>query len=619
MAEANASADPLIGRVIAGKLRILSCLGKGATGAVYRAHHETLDKSVAIKVLHETHVKDEELVRRFKAEAKAASRLDHPNSVRVLDFGADGPDGLLYLAMEFVAGSDLQSVLNQEGKIPPARTVAIMTQVTSALAVAHDQGVVHRDMKPGNIMLLQEEDEDGRKVESVKVCDFGLAKLLDINPEGSSGPLTQNGTIFGTPTYMSPEQASGKTLDGRTDIYSCGIILYRMLSGSAPFNAQNITGLLMKHIMETPAPLAERAPWVEPRLAAIVDRALQKEPGDRQASMREMHAELRALAQEMYLPLATVPAMASPSAPPIMFEASEGEGAATMAASVGSVSQAPAGSKGAIPIALIGSLALIVVGGLVAYVLLERTPGAVVTAAPPKLAQVSPPPKIEPAPAPKPPPKVEPPAIEPPVELPVERPVEPPPARTPRTPKRRPRRVASPKKTAPSKARPQPVKSPAIEAEIKAPKPPEPPPPPPPVEPPPPPPPPPPPVKVEPPPPSGPPKLGADFQFSAKIESVKVLQGGLSTRRITKDLSRALSEANACLRGAVQKRGVATSGRAQLKAEIGLRGRLRKTEVDSPLSEASGCLKSSFEGMRTKRPDTGDAYISFAVRYSASP
>ncbi len=618
MAEANASADPLIGRVIAGKLRILSCLGKGATGAVYRAHHETLDKSVAIKVLHETHVKDEELVRRFKAEAKAASRLDHPNSVRVLDFGADGPDGLLYLAMEFVAGSDLQSVLNQEGKIPPARTVAIMTQVTSALAVAHDQGVVHRDMKPGNIMLLQEEDEDGRKVESVKVCDFGLAKLLDINPEGSSGPLTQNGTIFGTPTYMSPEQASGKTLDGRTDIYSCGIILYRMLAGAAPFNAQNITGLLMKHIMETPVPLAESAPWVEPRLAAIVDRALQKEPGDRQASMREMHAELRALAQEMYLPLATVPAIASPSAPPIMFEASEGEGAAPMAASVGSVSQAPAGSKGAIPIALIGSLALIVVGGLVAYVLLERAPGAVVTAAPPKLAQVSPPPKVEPAPMPvlkpvpksSPPPaaKVEAPAIEAPA-------IKTPPARSPKTPKRRPRRATAPKKTPPVKDRPRPVESPAIKAEIEAPKakPPEPPPPPPPVEPP------PPPVKVEPPPPSGPPKLGADFQFSAKIESVKVLQGGLSTRRITKDLSRALSEANACLRGAVQKRGVATSGRAQLKAMIGLRGRLRKTEVDSPLSEASGCLKSSFEGMRTKRPDTGDAYISFAVRYSASP
>ena len=604
--------------MIAGKLEIISCLGKGATGAVYRAHHQTLDKPVAIKVLHQSHIQDEELVRRFKAEAKAASRLDHPNSVRVLDFGADGPDGLLYLAMEFVAGEDLQSILNREKKLTQPRTVAIMTQVAGALAVAHEQGVIHRDMKPGNIMLVSEEDEDGRIIEQVKVCDFGLAKIVDINPEElSGGPLTQAGSVFGTPTYMSPEQASGNTLDGRTDIYACGVILYRALAGKPPFSAQNITGLLMKHIMEPPVPLAERAPWVDARLAAIVDRAMQKPPAARQSSMRELYTELKALLDELQVPAPTIPEL-PPLPPPALLQEMPAE-QTRESPDVSQLSQ-PA-PRSPLLIALLGSLALIAVGGLGAYVLLkQRQPEPKTLAQTPPVVQ---PPKLAPPPAPPPEPMMPVEPVEPvePVQ-PVEsvesaEPVE---SASKKAKKRaarkrlerarRARRLAKARRRAEPSVEPPPPEPPS-------PPPPEPPPPPkamktmePPPEPPPPPP---------PPPPSGPPKLGSSFRFSSSIRDVKVLRGGLSTRRITADLRRAFSKAKVCLRSAVARKGIATSGRVEVNAQISLRGRLQRVDSKSGLPGAEACIEDAFKGMRTKRPDTGGADISFEVRYKAEP
>ncbi|MCA9556645.1 MAG: serine/threonine protein kinase, partial [Myxococcales bacterium] len=278
--------DPLLGRVLDGKLRLDARLGAGAAGAVYRAHHLALDRPVAIKVLHQTHSTDLQLIRRFKAEARAASRLDHPHSVRILDFGEDGPDHLLYIAMEFIDGESLQGLLDREPALPSWRIASIMAQVASALAHAHEEGIVHRDIKPGNIMLQRRVGEEGVEQDWVKVCDFGLAKILDVNPDDlSSGPLTKQGTIFGTPTYMAPEQANGDPADGRADQYACGVILFRMACGGPPFTADSATGLLMKHILEPPPLVMSRAPNLDPRLGPLVDRMLAKAPDDRFPSM----------------------------------------------------------------------------------------------------------------------------------------------------------------------------------------------------------------------------------------------------------------------------------------------------------------------------------------------
>lgn len=311
-------ADALLGRVIAAKYRIEAFLGGGAMGAVYRARHIALERDVAIKVIRTALATDRSFVARFHREALSMSRMTHAHLIHVSDFGEE-PDGLLYLVMEYVAGHTLEHVIKEQAPLPKERVVHIISQVLSAVAVAHDAGVIHRDLKPDNILLLDGLDDEGNPSESVKVCDFGIASMMgahgddagpsvppppgkpdlrDIEntaplPESLVGHLTQAGALVGTPAYMSPEQVQGFTLDARTDLYALGVVMYEMLTGSAPFPAETLEQILAAHVGEVPRS-PDRIANCDRGLATITMRALAKNPRDRFASARAMRAEVRA-------------------------------------------------------------------------------------------------------------------------------------------------------------------------------------------------------------------------------------------------------------------------------------------------------------------------------------
>jgi serine/threonine protein kinase len=317
-------ADPLIGRVIAGKFAVDQRLGAGAMGIVYRARQLALERTVAVKVMHREFAADPEFADRFWREAKAASRLDHPNSIRVFDFGQE-PDGLLYLAMEYVEGSDLFDWLAPRRPVAPGSVVEILSQVLAALAVAHDMGVVHRDLKPENILVVRGKSDDGRLIDVVKVCDFGIAKLLDMSAASASASPehrrkhSTSGLIVGTPAYMSPEQARGERQDARSDLYAVGIILYELLAGRVPFEAETLIGVALKHVSEPPERPSAHAPGVDPALEAICLKAISKKPADRYQNAREMRVALQSVASgydpgRVHAPVA-VGASAAPLAP----------------------------------------------------------------------------------------------------------------------------------------------------------------------------------------------------------------------------------------------------------------------------------------------------------------
>ena len=296
--------DQHLGTLLDGKYRIDSFITAGGMGSVYRAVHVMLDKTVAVKVIKNELVTSDEVVARFQREARATSNLDHPNIVSVYDLGQT-PEGTLYIAMEFIDGPSLKEVIRRNGPLTPLESIDILRQVASALSSAHRKQIVHRDLKSDNLMLAT---EDGRRV--VKLVDFGIAKTFD-----ESTQLTAAGYMLGTPHYMSPEQAAGKPVDHRADLYSLGVILYEMVTGEVPFGDAALTSVLVKLATEVPPPPSARRPdrHVPPALDAVAMRCLEKDPERRFQSADEFADAL----ERAFAEIERQPAMPGTSIPTV--------------------------------------------------------------------------------------------------------------------------------------------------------------------------------------------------------------------------------------------------------------------------------------------------------------
>jgi serine/threonine protein kinase len=265
--------DLFIGRVVADRYRLVRCVGRGGMGAVYEGFHVQTEKRVAVKILASHLSKDLKLIARFRREAMAASRLDHENCVRVYDFGED-TDGTFYIAMEFVDGRGLGDEIRNVGPMPQARVARVGVQLLSALDAAHASGILHRDLKPQNIMLTR---VAGRE-DVIKVVDFGIAKFIS-NTKEDQAALTVPGTIFGTPEYMSPEQARGEELDGRSDLYSAAVVLWHLLLGRSPFRGKTVRETLVKVFGENPPSAIKERPTanIEPAFEKALMGGLSKD------------------------------------------------------------------------------------------------------------------------------------------------------------------------------------------------------------------------------------------------------------------------------------------------------------------------------------------------------
>jgi serine/threonine protein kinase len=287
-------ADAYLGRDIAGQFRVIEKIGSGGMGAVYKAEQPEMRRFVAIKILHSRYLSRADLVTRFKREARAMSHLSHPNTARVFLYG-QLEDGACYFVMEYLEGRNLAQTVRREGPMDPTRAINVMVQACGALEEAHRVGIVHRDLKPENIFLTSQ----GGITDFPKVLDFGLAKVSERQMRPGSLILTQEGMVFGTPEFMSPEQARGEKLDGRSDIYSLGIILYELLTGKLPFEAGQPMEFIQKHIKEKPIPLSERTPdrMFPPGLDEVLMKSLEKKPEDRYASAADFATALKGVIQ----------------------------------------------------------------------------------------------------------------------------------------------------------------------------------------------------------------------------------------------------------------------------------------------------------------------------------
>lgn len=285
----NFEVKNLAGKTLDGKYTISNLLGVGGMGAVFRAQHAFIGNEVALKIILPEMIKDNSIVERFLREARAAATIDHPNAIRVTDFGRVGD--LLYLVMEFIKGKSMSDLLKERKRLTPTETAEILKQVAAALDVAHSHGIVHRDLKPDNIMIKDRDKNTGNlTMYNVKVVDFGIAKVK--SGEGESG-LTQVGTIIGTANYMSPEQCQGSPVDHSSDIYSLGVIAYESLTGQVPFTAESPMQVIVKHILQAPAPPSSIVPNISSAVEQVVLRAMAKHPSQRYASAGEFARALQ--------------------------------------------------------------------------------------------------------------------------------------------------------------------------------------------------------------------------------------------------------------------------------------------------------------------------------------
>ncbi|MEM9072110.1 MAG: protein kinase [Myxococcota bacterium] len=376
------SSGGVIGTVLGGKYRIERALGEGGMGAVYAGVQEPLQRRVAIKVLHPALAKDATLVARFRREAEVAAGLGHSNIVQVTDFGVH--EGRAFLVMDLLQGEPLADAM-ERGPFEESRLKFIVSQVLSALEAAHAKDIVHRDLKPDNIYLTNMSGV----ADIVKLLDFGIARLVD----GGDAKMTTTGQILGTPAYMSPEQARGKPVDARTDLYSLGVVMYEALSGHMPINGSNYHELMFAIVGEKPTPLAEHCPHLSPSLVELVERAMAKDRDARFQSAAEMRAAIEALGPlEVSRPAAvasvppTRPSATVPKSTPEAF-------AATMATPAAIRPQTPVATTAGAPkrsgvLLALGLLGAALAGGVGVYALTsgggdEEAPAPIVTAGPP--------------------------------------------------------------------------------------------------------------------------------------------------------------------------------------------------------------------------------------------
>ena len=337
---ANAGSD-LMGTVVADRYHILKKLGEGGMGQVYLAEHVKMGRKSALKVMNPGMNQDADAIARFNREASNASRLNHPNICAIYDFG-ETPDGLIYLAMEFIEGQSLTSLVEKSGALPAARAAAIIHQSADALQVAHDAGIVHRDLKPDNIMIAK--NRDGTDL--AKVVDFGIAKAHSSDAQ----KVTKTGLVVGTPEYMSPEQLAGDKLDGRSDIYSLGLVAFNTLTGKLPFPAETAQEAMIARLVEQPKTLAEMKPDVAwpAEVQAVMDKALMRDVNERYQSAAQFGRELWAACESMPTTQAaeagtqvlSAPATAAAAGVPKTRVATPGEGSKTVAGAASPIAPA---------------------------------------------------------------------------------------------------------------------------------------------------------------------------------------------------------------------------------------------------------------------------------------